>query len=266
MHGWVGRPQGRPWVFPRPPFPMMQFARSMSNWTMTAPPWATMPPKDFAERLEAARQAVSQTQGGFGAPSRLAYKPTASALPQEQLWNAPSCKRPDPRKMLKKQPAAVMPSPLKQLPHDWILPQARPKFALDIADLQGPTAGGTGQQDMEENMDLSGSHISPSEVCSEGRSEHSEMPAQAQAALEMQALEHVVFDETASERNDRQAWETAYIGFPDTIQDDNGEEDESDSEEDDNEEDKEESKTSLVVEAKSTMLSGGRPEERGIDG
>ncbi len=88
MHGWVGRPRGRLMTFPRPPFPMMQFARSMSDWTSMAPPWATMP-KDFLDRLEAARQALSQTRGGFRAPSGPGYEPTASALPQEQLWNAP---------------------------------------------------------------------------------------------------------------------------------------------------------------------------------
>ncbi len=89
MRGWAGRPRGRPITFPRPSFPMTQFACTMSDWTSMAPPWATMP-KDFPDRLEAARQALSQTRGGFGAPSGPGYEPTASALPREQPWNAPS--------------------------------------------------------------------------------------------------------------------------------------------------------------------------------
>ncbi len=70
---------------------------------------------------------------------------------------------------MKKKPATEMPSPLKQLPSDFIPLNKLPSFMHVIADLQGPTAGGTGQQDMEENMDLLGSHISPSEVGSSGR-------------------------------------------------------------------------------------------------
>ncbi len=63
--------------------------------------------------------------------------------------------------------------------------------------------------------------------------------------------------------------EATYVGSPDTIQGqmgDNGEEDVSDSEEDSNEEDEEESETSLVVEAKGAEPSRGRPEGRGVDG
>ncbi len=63
--------------------------------------------------------------------------------------------------------------------------------------------------------------------------------------------------------------EAGYIGSPDTLQEqtgNNGEEDESNSEEDSNEEDKEESETSPVVEAKGEELSGDGPEGRGIDG
>ncbi len=269
MRGWAGRPRGRPLVFPRLTFPSTQFARSVSDWTSTQLPQAVMPPKDFAEKLEAARQALSQTRVGFGAPSGLAYEPTASAFPWDQPWNAPNYRQPDPRKESKKKPVAAMPSPLKQLPHDWIPPHERPKFAQDIVDLQGLTAGGTGQQDMEEQMDQSGSHVSPSEIGSEGCSERSVKRPESRATVELSALQHLAIEETESEQNDRQAMEAAYVGSPDTIQGqtgDNGEEDESDSKEDSNEEDEEESKTSPVVEAKGAEPSGGGPEGRGVDG
>ncbi len=95
-----------------------------------------------------------------------------------------------------------MASPLKQLLHDWIPPNERPKFAQDIADLQGLTAGGTGWQDMEEVMDQLGSHVSPSEVGSSGHSEHSQTRLEVRAAVELEALQDLAIDETASERND----------------------------------------------------------------
>ncbi len=63
--------------------------------------------------------------------------------------------------------------------------------------------------------------------------------------------------------------EAGYVGSPDTLQEqtgDNGEEDESDSEEDSNEEDEEDSKTSPVVEVKGAKPSGDGPEGRGVDG
>ncbi len=91
-------------------------------------------------------------------------------------------------------------------------------------------------------MDQSGSHVSPSEVGSEG---HSEAQTDTQSTLELEALQHMAFDhdlETPSEKNTRQAQEASYIGSPKTIQGDNGEEDEFDSEEDSNEEVEEESK------------------------
>ncbi len=115
-------------TFSRPLF-LMQFTRTMSDWAMTAPPRAMMP-KDFPDRFEAAKraQALSQTRGGFAAPSGLGYEPTASALPRNQTWNAPSYKRPeDPR--WKKKLDAVTPSLLKQLPHDYIPLDQRPGFA-----------------------------------------------------------------------------------------------------------------------------------------
>ncbi len=139
MHGWAGRPRGRPLTFPRPSFLMMQFARTMIDWTSMPPPRVTML-KDFPDKLEAARQALSQTRGGFGALSGPGYKPTASALPRERPWNAHECQQLDPRKASKKQLAVATPSPLKQLPHDWIPLNERPKFARDIADLQGRVA------------------------------------------------------------------------------------------------------------------------------
>ncbi len=202
MRGWAGRARGRPLVFPRPPFPMMQFARSVSDWTSTPLPQAMMPLKDFAEKLEAARQALSQTRGGFGAPSRPAYQSTASAFPWDQPWNMPGYSQLDPRKDPKKKLAIKMPSPLKQLLHNWIPLHERPKFAQDIAALQEPTAGGTGRQDMEEQMDQSGSHVSPSIVGSGGCSEHSMMRSESRAAVELSALQHLAIEETESEWND----------------------------------------------------------------
>ncbi len=194
---WAGRPRGCLLTFSRPPFPMTQFARMMSDWGTTAPLQA-MRPASWMQQWEAVKRAVSQTRGGFAAPSGPGYKLTASALPRDQPWNAPGYKRPeDPRQ--KKKPAIVMPSPLKKLPDDYIPPHKRPDFAQDIADLQEPIAGGAGQQDTEEQMYQSGSHISPSEAShSEGRSE-------TQSVLEMEALEHLVFDhhsETQSKRNE----------------------------------------------------------------
>ncbi len=115
-------------------------------------------------------------------------------------------------------------------------------------------------------MDQSGSHVSPSEVGSEG---HSETRTDTRSALELEALQHVAFNhdsETPSEQNMRQAQEASYIGSPKTIQGYNGEEDESESIEDSNEEDKEESKALQAVGAKSTKPSGGGPEGRGVDG
>ncbi len=92
-----------------------------------------------------------------------------------------------------------MPLLLKQLLKDYIPPDQRPEFAWAIAELQGLTAGGAGQQDPEEQMDLSGSHISPSEASrSEGRSE-------TRSALELEAVEHMLFNycsETLSEKNE----------------------------------------------------------------
>ncbi len=117
-------------------------------------------------------------------------------------------------------------------------------------------------------MDQSGSHISPSEAShSEGRLEgHSE----TQSALEVAAIEHMVFkrrSETQAKRNERQAGEGIGISSPNTIQGENEDDDESDSEEDSNDEDdEEESERSRVVEAKSAKLSGGGPDGRGVDG
>ncbi len=88
MRGWAGRPRGRQPDFYRPPF-VMQFARTMSDWTSTPPPASMLAAKYFAERLEAARwldaerKAVSQTRGGFRALSGLGYKLTVSVLPVE---------------------------------------------------------------------------------------------------------------------------------------------------------------------------------------
>ncbi len=120
-------------------------------------------------------------------------------------------------------------------------------------------------------MDQSGSHVTPSEVGSSGRSMHSEMRSEARAAMEQAAIEHMAFDqesETPSKQNEREALEASYISSPDTIQgskDGNGEEDESSGEEDSNEEDEEESETSQTAEAKSTKLSGGSPDRSGVD-
>ncbi len=60
--------------------------------------------------------------------------------------------------------------------------------------------------------------------------------------------------------------EADYVGSPETIQGDNGEEGEYTGEEDSNEEDEEESEISQVAEAKGTKPSGGEPKGRGVDG
>ncbi len=73
--------------------------------------------------------------------------------------------------MAKKKPPGVKMLPqLKKKPDDLIPVHERPAFVQEIAALQGPTAGGTGRQDMEEAMDQLGSHVSLSEVGSSGRS------------------------------------------------------------------------------------------------
>ncbi len=101
--------------------------------------------------------------------------------------------------MKKKPPAIEMPLTLKQLPDDFIPLHERPTLAQEIVDLQELTAGRTRQQDMEEAMDQSGSHVSPSEVgsagCSETRSE-------VRAIAELAAIEHLVLNKTASEKHD----------------------------------------------------------------
>ncbi len=117
-------------------------------------------------------------------------------------------------------------------------------------------------------MDQLGSHISPSEASrSEGHSEgHSEM----RSALEVAAIECMVFEccsETQSERNECSAGEGIGISLPKTIQAENEDDDEFDSEDDSNDEDdEEESERSRVAEAKSAKSSGGRLEGRGVDG
>ncbi len=143
MHGWAGRPRGQQLNFPRPPF-LTQFTCTMSDWMSTPPLPSMLPPRDFAGKLEAARWAVSQTRGGFRAPSGPGYKPMASALPKDQAWHAPGYNRTDPRKASKKPPGVVTLSPLKQLLSDHIPPNELPSFMCTITDLQEPTAGETG--------------------------------------------------------------------------------------------------------------------------
>ncbi len=107
--------------------------------------------------------------------------------------------------MKKKPPGVKTPPSLKKKPDDFIPIHERPAFVQEIAALQEPTEGGAGRQDMEEAMDQLGSHISPSEVGSSGRSMHLETRSEARAAVELAALEHMAFDresETTSERNE----------------------------------------------------------------
>ncbi len=196
-----------------------------------------MMPGNWPQQWEAAKHAhaFSQARGGFLALNGPGFKPTASALLQNQPWNEPGYQRPkDPRK----KKAAVMPSPLKNLPKGYIPPEQRPKIGQAIAKLQGPTVGGAGQQDLEEPMDESTSHISASEA---GRSE---TPSER---VEREAVEHMVFSETQSDRQERQAGEGILMSSPDTIQGtegEDGDDDESDSKEDSNEDSEEESEES----------------------
>ncbi len=149
----------------------MMLTRTLSEWGMTAPPRPTMP-GNWPQASEAAKraQALSQTRGGFAAPSGPGFKSTASVLLQNQPWNEPGYQRPqDPRK---KKSATVTPSPLKKLPKDYIPPEQRPEIGQAIAELQESTIGSAGRQlDEEEPMDLSSSHAvseaSRSEILSE---------------------------------------------------------------------------------------------------
>ncbi len=84
-------------------------------------------------------------------------------MPADRLWNALSYKRPQPVDARKK-PTTVTLSPLKKLPTGYILLEQRPEIGQAIAKLQGPIIGGIGQQDLEEPMDESASHIAASEA------------------------------------------------------------------------------------------------------
>ncbi len=85
----------------------------------------------------------------------------------------------------------MTPSPLKKLPTGYIPLEQRPKIGQAIAKLQGPTVGGTGQQELEEAMDQSGSHVAVSEAS---------LLETSTETQEIEAVEHIVFDETPSER------------------------------------------------------------------
>ncbi len=146
----------------------------------------------------------------------------------------------------------------------------RPAFAQqhvrDIAALQGE---GTEQQDLEVPMDQLGSH----EVGSSGRSTCSGTMqgtrAEARAALELEALQnypYAVDSATPSERDDRQVKEADYIGSPETVQGDDGEEDEYTGEEPSDDENEEEGKTSQAMKRKDAEPGGGGPKGKGVGG
>ncbi len=151
-------------------------------------------------------------------------------------------------------------SPLKKLPTGYILLEQRPEIGQAIAKLQGLTAGGAGQQDPEEPMDESASHIAASEAgCSETPSE----------TQEREAVQHVLFSETLSEAQERQAVKGIFMSSPDTIQGIVGEDeddDESDGEEESDKVDEEESEELQVAGVKSMDPSRGEPKGRDVDG
>ncbi len=91
--------------------------------------------------------------------------------------------------MKTKPPGVKTPPQLKKRLDDFIPIHERPVFAREIAALQEPTDEGTGQQDMVEAMDQSGSHVSPLEVSSSSRSTRSGMQSEACAAAELAAVQ-----------------------------------------------------------------------------
>ncbi len=213
---WAGKSRFVcPMTFSRLPFPMM-LTCTLSEWGTTLPPRAMMP-QNWPEQWAAVKcaHAVSQTRGGFRSPSGPNYRPTVSAFPQQQPWADPTYQRPKPVNP-RKQPTTETPSPLRTLPMGWIPLEQRPKLGQAIANLQGLPAGGSAQQQPEEPMDESASHIAASEA---GASE------------------------TQSEMRDRQAGEGILMSSPSTVQGTGDEDDDeyNDEEESDEDEDEEES-------------------------
>ncbi len=174
------------------------------------PPTPTMTLVEFAAAQESAQQLVQASQrGGFAAPSRPAYHPSASALPAIRPWNQPGYQSRDPRKELKKKLqllGIITLQELRERPAQFIAVHERPALAQAIAALQDE---GTGQQDKEDPMDQSSDHNTPSEVGSSGRSTHSEATSEAQEAaramLEVAAIQNFpdeVGSETPSKQNE----------------------------------------------------------------
>ncbi len=150
----------------RPPF-VTSFSHTLSEWGMTRLLQQAQP-KDWPATWAAtqATHTASQAKGGFGAPSRPTYVP--SALQQVRPWASPSYqqKPADPRK-----PPTETPPLLKVLPHDWNAPSDQPELGQAIAALQDPTAGSPMQPQLEP-MDVSGSMVAASETAA------SEMPSE----------------------------------------------------------------------------------------
>ncbi len=149
-------------------------------------------------------------------------------------------------------------------------PAAVQKYVVEIAALQGE---GTGQQDPEVPMDQSGSHVSSSKVSSSSRSTRSGTKygtrEVAHAAMELEAVQsypYAIDSETPSEQEYRQAREAEYIGSPETVQGDNGEEDEYTGEEHSDDENGGEGETSQATKMKETEPGGGELKGRGVDG
>ncbi len=96
------------------------------------------------------------------------------------------------------------------------------------------------------------------------------MREDACAAAELEAVQNwpcAVESETSSERNERQAREADYVGSPETIQGDNGEEDnEYMGEENGDKENENEGEASQAAEAKGAKPDRGGPKGGGVDG
>ncbi len=244
----------------------MQFTRMATEWASLPAP-TIQQPKDFAEKLEAARRA--QGRGGFDAPSGPAFHPSASAFPAVRPWNDPQyqCSDPKqkPKKMMKKPPGVVMPPALKEPLTDFIPMNERPIAVQDyVWEYTAFQEAGTGQQEKEVLMDQSGSQATLSMVGSSGCSSRSGITQGAQVAAEMEALEAFPYEsETPSEQADRQAMEAGYIGSPESLTGDDGKEEGeyTGEDRDDNEPEGEGATAQATKMTKSAKPGGGGPKE-----
>ncbi len=87
--------------------------------------------------------------------------------------------------------------------------------------------------------------------------------------MELEAVQnypYAVDSETPSERDKRQTKEAGYVGSPETLTGDDGEEGEYTGKEHSDDENKEEGETSQATKTKDAEPGGGKPKGRGVDG